>query len=76
METLADFGTVSYFAVEVFTIGIFKAWFSMGDVVAAAQLSSGLLALSWRSCWRWSVRAAGARRITASRRASPCRRTA
>jgi iron(III) transport system permease protein len=43
METLADFGTVSYFAVEVFTIGIFKAWFSMGDVVAAAQLSSCLL---------------------------------
>src|SRR5687767_14404381 len=44
METLADFGTVSYFAVEVFTTGIFKAWFSMGDVVAAAQLSSCLLA--------------------------------
>ncbi len=43
METLADFGTVSYFAVEVFTLGIFKAWFSMGDVVAAAQLSSCLL---------------------------------
>jgi iron(III) transport system permease protein len=43
METLADFGTVSYFAVEVFTTGIFKAWFSMGDVVAAAQLSSCLL---------------------------------
>jgi iron(III) transport system permease protein len=43
METLADFGTVSYFAVEVFTIGIFKAWFSMGDVVAAGQLSSCLL---------------------------------
>jgi iron(III) transport system permease protein len=43
METLADFGTVSYFAVEVFTTGIFKAWFSMGDSVAAAQLSSCLL---------------------------------
>src|SRR5688572_9996130 len=43
METLADFGTVSYFAVEVFTTGIFKAWFSMGDSVAAAQLSTCLL---------------------------------
>jgi iron(III) transport system permease protein len=43
METLADFGTVSYFAVEVFTTGIFKAWLSMGDSVAAAQLSSCLL---------------------------------
>ena len=44
METLADFGTVSYFAVEVFTTGIFKAWLSMGDIVAASQLSSCLLA--------------------------------
>src|SRR5688572_9145298 len=43
METLADFGTVSYFGLEVFTTGIFKAWFSMGDRVAAAQLSSCLL---------------------------------
>jgi iron(III) transport system permease protein len=43
METLADFGTVSYFAVEVFTTGIFKAWLSMGDAVAAAQLSACLL---------------------------------
>ena len=44
METLADFGTVSYFGVEVFTTGIFKAWLSMGDSEAAAQLSSCLLA--------------------------------
>jgi iron(III) transport system permease protein len=44
METLADFGTVSYFGLEVFTTGIFKAWFSMGDRTAAAQLSSCLLA--------------------------------
>jgi len=44
METLADFGTVSYFAVDVFTTGIFKAWLAMGDSVAAAQLSSCLLA--------------------------------
>jgi iron(III) transport system permease protein len=43
METLADFGTVSYFGVEVFTTGIFKAWLSMGDTVAAAQLSTCLL---------------------------------
>jgi iron(III) transport system permease protein len=43
METLADFGTVSYFALEVFTTGIFKAWLSMGDRVAAAQLSTCLL---------------------------------
>jgi len=34
---------VSYFALEVFTTGIFKAWMSMGDPVAAGQLSSALL---------------------------------
>ena len=44
METLADFGTVSYFALEVFTTGIFKAWLSMGDSAAAGQLSVCLLA--------------------------------
>jgi len=43
METLADFGTVSYFALEVFTTGIFKAWLSMGDSAAAGQLSACLL---------------------------------
>lgn len=43
METLADFGVVSYFAVQSFTSGIFKAWFSLGDPVAAAQLSTCLL---------------------------------
>lgn len=44
METLADFGTVSYFAVQTFTTGIFRAWFSLGDRLAAAQLAAALLA--------------------------------
>ncbi len=44
METLADFGTVAYFGVPTFTTGIFRAWFSLGDHVAAAQLSAVLLA--------------------------------
>jgi iron(III) transport system permease protein len=43
METLADFGTVSYFALEVFTTGIFRAWLSLGDLVVAGQLSACLL---------------------------------
>jgi len=43
MEALADFGTVAYFGVPTFTTGIFRAWFSMGDHVAAAQLSAMLL---------------------------------
>ncbi|MBI4522942.1 MAG: iron ABC transporter permease [Deltaproteobacteria bacterium] len=44
MEALADFGTVSYFAVETFTTGIYRAWLSLGDPVAAGQLASCLLA--------------------------------
>ncbi len=43
METLADFGTVSYFAVQTFTTGIYRAWLSLGDAVAAAQLATCLL---------------------------------
>lgn len=44
METLADYGTVSYFGVQTFTTGIYRAWFSLGDRIAAAQLAAALLA--------------------------------
>jgi iron(III) transport system permease protein len=43
METLADYGTVSYFGVNTFTTGIFNAWFAQGDRIAAAKLASMLL---------------------------------
>jgi iron(III) transport system permease protein len=43
MEALADFGTVSYFAVNTFTAGIYRAWLSLGDPVAAGQLATCLL---------------------------------
>lgn len=43
METLADFGTVAHFGVPTFTTGIYRAWFSMGDRIAAAQLAASLL---------------------------------
>lgn len=43
METVADFGTVSFFAVPTFTTGIYKAWFSMGDRVVATQMAAILL---------------------------------
>ena len=43
METLADYGTVAYFAVQTFTTGIYRAWFSLGDRIAAAQLAAALL---------------------------------
>lgn len=43
METLADYGTVSYFGIGVFTTGIFRTWFGLGDSAAAAKLASILL---------------------------------
>ena len=43
METIADFGTVSYFGVQTFATGIYQSWFSLADRGAAAQLSLGLL---------------------------------
>jgi iron(III) transport system permease protein len=43
METLGDFGTVQYFAVDTFTTGIFRTWLGMGDPAAAAQLAAILL---------------------------------
>jgi iron(III) transport system permease protein len=45
METLADYGVGSYFGLQTFTTGIYKAWLSMNDADAAAQLASLLLAL-------------------------------
>ena len=43
METLADFGTVAYFELPTFTTGIYRAWLSLGDRVAAGQLAAVLL---------------------------------
>jgi len=43
METLADFGAVSIFNYDTFTTAIYKAWFGMFSLLAAAQLSSLLM---------------------------------
>ena len=45
METLADYGVSSYFGIQTFTAGIYKAWLSMDNRIAAAQLSTLLLVL-------------------------------
>lgn len=46
METIADFGTVSYFGVQTFATGIYTSWFAMADRAAAAQLALCLLAFA------------------------------
>lgn len=43
METLADFGVSSYFGIQTFTAGIYKAWLAMDHRIAAAQLATLLL---------------------------------
>jgi iron(III) transport system permease protein len=43
METLADYGVSSYFGIQTFTTGIYKAWLAMDDRIAAAQLATLLL---------------------------------
>ncbi|MFZ9440190.1 MAG: ABC transporter permease subunit, partial [Hylemonella sp.] len=43
MEVLADFGVSSYFGVQSFTAGIYKAWLSMDAPWVAGQLASVLL---------------------------------
>ena len=45
METLADYGVSSYFGIQTFTAGIYKAWLSMDNRIAAAQLAVCLLAI-------------------------------
>ncbi|MDA1101775.1 MAG: iron ABC transporter permease [Proteobacteria bacterium] len=43
METLNDFGTVDFFAVNTFSLGIFDVWMNMNNVSGAAQLASVML---------------------------------
>jgi iron(III) transport system permease protein len=43
METIADYGTVSYFGVQTFATGIYQSWFTLADRGAAAQLAMCLL---------------------------------
>ena len=39
METISDFGTVEFLAVETITLGIFNLWLGMNNLSAASQLS-------------------------------------
>ena len=51
METLADYGVSSYFGIQTFTAGIYKAWLSMDNRTAAAQLATMLLVLVALLLW-------------------------
>jgi iron(III) transport system permease protein len=73
METLADYGVVSYFALETLTTGIFKAWLGLGERTAGAQLAVTLLAVVALLLWL-EQRSRGAARFQ-GRSAHPVRRT-
>ncbi|EMR02415.1 ABC transporter permease [Cesiribacter andamanensis] len=45
MELLNDYGAVKYYGISTFTTGIFRSWFSLGDLQAAVYLSGLLLLL-------------------------------
>ncbi len=45
METVNDFGTVDYFAVQTLTTGIFSVWLQAGNLGGAAQISSIILVM-------------------------------
>ena len=47
METVADFGTVSHFAVQTFATGIYQAWIGMGDRSASSQLALCLMGVAF-----------------------------
>ncbi len=70
MEVLNDYGTVKYFGVDTFTSGIFRAWFSFGDINTAIHLSAILtlivLLLVWlenfqRGSRSWTTQSASSR---------------
>ena len=42
METISDFGTVDYFALDTLTLGVFNVWLGMNSLSGASQISSVL----------------------------------
>ncbi|KZY38483.1 MULTISPECIES: iron ABC transporter permease [unclassified Oleiphilus] len=45
METLNDFGTVDYFAVQTLTAGLYDTWLNMGNLGGAAQIALLMMAV-------------------------------
>ncbi len=54
METLNDFGTVDFFAVETLTAGIFDVWLNLNNIAGAAQLA--VVALCFVLLLLWAER--------------------
>ena len=51
METLNDFGTVEFFAVQTFSAAIYDVWLNMNSLAGAAQISLVMLSLVIALAW-------------------------
>ncbi len=51
METLNDFGTVEFFAVQTFSAAIYDVWLNMNSLSGAAQISLVMLTLVIALAW-------------------------
>ncbi|WP_156498819.1 iron ABC transporter permease, partial [Oleiphilus sp. HI0079] len=43
METLNDFGTVDYFAIQTLTAGLYDTWLNMSNIGGAAQIATVMM---------------------------------
>ncbi|MEO0484937.1 MAG: iron ABC transporter permease [Pseudomonadota bacterium] len=68
METIADFGTVSYFAVQTFATGIYTTWVGFTDRGASAQLALCLLTFALMLALAERYQRGGARHHGAGKR--------
>ncbi|MFV0358955.1 ABC transporter permease [Tropicimonas sp.] len=68
METIADYGTVSYFSVQTFATGIYTSWFTMADRAAAAQLALCLLGFALTLAMLERIQRGAARHHAAGKR--------
>ena len=55
METLSDYGTVLYFGIETFSVGIFKSWFGYGDLMQSIYVAIALLIFVFAILWTESL---------------------
>ena len=55
METLSDYGTVLYFGIETFSVGIFKSWFGYGDLIQSIYVAIALLIFVFAILWTESL---------------------
>ncbi len=75
METVADYGASQYFGLQTFTTAIYRAWFALGDRVAASQLAGVLLLIVLLLMWVETRARGRAQFFSAGQSVRPAQRT-